>query len=261
VGADILKRVLILSDLHVGSLVGLTLPEEYDNYNCITYHATDVGKFLFDKWCEMRNIVGHVDLCVINGDSVDGSNSKSSGTGLYTPDIHAQATTCAKLLQMIDCETFLFTDGSPYHTGRFKGGISGDQLVCDMLNGSWLGLWDTIEVEGIALHVQHYDSVSSVPYSRCTTQQKNSLLMKAQNTTSDIYVRSHTHKFVFSGNSSDLTIGTPCWKGIDEYIGKQKQELPDNGYVLLEIENHDYSWKYNIFSIPFKLYQKGTLKF
>ena len=162
---------------------------------------------------------------------------------------------------MLDCDTFLFTDGSAYHTGRFRGGISGDQLTCDMIGGQWLGLWNIINVEGINIHIQHYDATTSLPYGRCTTQQKNALLMKAQDTPSDIYVRSHTHKFVFSGTSTNLTIGTPCWKGIDEFIGKQKQELPDNGYALLELENNDYNWKYHVFNVPFAFYKKGQLKF
>jgi len=254
------KRILVVSDLHLGSNVAICLPEEYDTDNNQSYTANEISRFYFDKWCEMRNL-GHFDMVVVNGDVVDGSNPKSSGIGTYTSDIHSQAVMAAKLLKMIDTDEFLFTDGSAYHTGRFKGGISGDHLTCDLIGGKWLGLWDNFTVEGINLHVQHHGAVSSTPYGRCTPQQKTALLMKAQDTPSDIYIHSHTHKFVFSGNSTNLTIGTPCWKGIDDFIGKMHQDIPDNGYVIIEVENNDYTWKYHIFGVPFAFYKKGMLKF
>ena len=70
----------------------------------------------------------------------------------------------------------------------------------------------------------------------------------------DIYVRSHTHSFDYSGNSQNLTINTPCWKGRDAYIEQKKVERADNGYVLINVDGSNYSWEHMVFNVPEKIY-------
>ena len=70
----------------------------------------------------------------------------------------------------------------------------------------------------------------------------------------DIYVRSHTHSFDYSGNSQNLTINTPCWKGRDKYIEKRTMSRSDIGYIIVKIDGNNYSWEQMIFTIPESLY-------
>lgn len=250
-----MTRVLVLSDLHVLSHVGLALPQVSDpNYN-LSYAANDVQMFLFEKWCMMRNSVGHVDLCIVNGDIVEGENVADRGRGVVTTNIHAQSYVATTLLKMIDADVFYFTDGSKYHTGQ----TSGDQIVCDLMGGLWLGDHQFIKVEDITLHLRHKINYSSLPYSRCTPQRKEAFIMKGQGVNVDIFVRSHTHKFNFSGDSNDMTINTPCWKGLDHFMNQHSQEMPDNGWVVIDIDGSNYKWDYNIFTIPHQFYQKTTV--
>jgi hypothetical protein len=235
--------------------VGLTLPEINDpNYN-LNYQANAVQMFLFEKWCMMRNSVGHVDICIVNGDIVEGENKAEGGRGVVSTNMHAQAYTAAALLKMIDADTFYVTDGSRYHTGL----TSGDQMVCDLINGLWLGDHQFLRVEDLTLHLRHKISYSSTPYSRCTAQRKEAMVMKSQGVNVDIFVRSHTHKFNFSGDSNDITINTPCWKGLDKFMNQNSQEMPDNGWVILDVVGSNYKWDYNIFSVPHQFYQKTTV--
>jgi hypothetical protein len=244
-------RVLILSDLHVGSPVGLCLPEVTDNDYQMTYVSNSVQNFLWDKWNVMRQKIGHVDILMLNGDLVEGENRKENGTGVISTNISAQAFISATLVKMIDADEIYVTNGSKYHTGQ----TSGDQIVCQMVDGTWLGDHQFIQLEDLVLHLRHKISYSSVPYSRCTGQRKEAMIMKSQGTNVDIYIRSHTHRFNFSGDSNDITINTPCWKGLDHFMNQGSQEMPDNGYVLLEIDGPNYKWDYSIFTIPHALYK------
>jgi len=152
---------------------------------------------------------------------------------------------------MIDADKIYITNGSKYHVSQ----TSGDQIVCDMVDGIWLGDHQFMKIEDITMHVRHKIGYSSTPYSRCTGQRKEAMIMKSQGTNVDIYLRSHTHKFNFSGDANDMTVNTPCWKGLDHFINQNSQEMPDNGYVLFEIEGPNYRWDYNIFSIPHAFYK------
>jgi len=235
--------------------VGLTLPEIIDPAHNLKYHANDVQMFLFEKWCMMRSSVGHVDICMVNGDIVEGENVADRGKGVISTDVHAQALTAAQLLNMIDADTFYVTEGSRYHTGQ----TSGDEIVCSLINGIWLGDHQFIRIEDLTLHLRHKINYSSTPYARCTAQRKEAMVMKSQGVNVDIYVRSHTHKFNFSGDANDMTINTPCWKGLDHFMNQHSQEMPDNGWVVIDIDGSNYKWDYHIFTVPHQFYQKVTV--
>jgi hypothetical protein len=203
----------------------------------------------------MLHNVGDVDILVLNGDLIEGPNKRGNGLGVWTTDIHAQAQCSATLIDMIRCKQIYVTQGSTYHTGN----PTGDKIVCDLIRGNWLGEWQFIEINNaLKVYLKHYGDYSSVPYSRCTGQRKQALIARSQGTDLDILINSHTHHFNFSGDSNDLSISVPCWKGIDEFIGKKSIEQPDNGYVLIKVDGPAFTWDYNLFTIPFQLYNKTT---
>ena len=67
-----MKRVLALADLHVGSTVGLFMPNYTNPDTHVTYELNDVQNYLFEQWCKMVEMVGPVDVLILNGDIVDG---------------------------------------------------------------------------------------------------------------------------------------------------------------------------------------------
>jgi len=246
-------KVLVLGDWHIGSNVGLMLPEYTDPYSGITIRANQIQTFLFEKFCQMLNSIGEIDILILNGDIIEGPNKAEQGLGVWTTDIHAQATCAAALVDMIPCKKIYCTQGSTYHTGN----PTGDKIVSDLVGADWIGDWQFIKINNtITIYLKHYGDFASLPYTRCTAQRKQAFIAKAQGTDVDIFINSHTHHFYASLDSNDTSISVPCWKGIDGYIGKRTIEQPDNGYVILNIDNSDYTWNYNIFKIPFQLYNK-----
>lgn len=245
-----MTRVLVLSDLHVFSNVGLCLPEVYDVDSKLLYVSNAVQKHYFEQWCNMIRRVGKVDILILNGDLVEGENFKERGLGVVSTNMHTQSVVAATLIKMIDAKVIYVSNGSKYHTGQ----TSSDQTVCDMVDGIWVGDHHFLTVEGIVIHFRHKSGHSSIPYSRYTSGRREALIQKAQGTNVDIYIRSHTHHFGFSGDSNDITVNTPCWKGLDHYINQGSQEMPDNGYVFFDIDGANYKWDYHIFKVPYNMY-------
>lgn len=249
-------KILVLGDWHIGHHRSLMLPEYDDPTSGMKIIANPMQNFLFDKMCHMIKLVGDVDIIIFNGDMIEGPNKHENGHGVWNTDIHAQAQCAATLIDMFRCKKMYFSQGSTYHTGN----PTGDKIVCDLVGGTWVGDWQFFEINNaLKFYLKHYGDYSSVPYSRCTGQRKQAMIAKSQGTDIDVYINSHTHHFVFSGDSNDLSIAVPCWKGIDSYMGKKSIEKPDNGYVVINVDDSTYTWDYNLFSIPFQLYDK-TIK-
>lgn len=250
-GALILKRILILSDLHCGSQFGLLPPDYYNKERDLTLHQSKIQDFLWDHWMQMIKDVGTVDKVICNGDIIDGTNYKGQGKDLLTTDVYVQCDIAKTCLNMIKCNEFIFTQGSGYHVGH---NISADEVLCNMMGGKWYGYFGDLIIDNITMNVMHWGSYSKRSGSRFNSQQVmvNELLL--EDTSADIFIRSHTHYFAFSGTSKSLVVNTPCWKGLDGHCSVTSQQRPDNGYVLFNINGADYSWDHVVFKVPRQLF-------
>ena len=158
-----------------------------------------------------------------------------------------QCDIAKQLLSMIDCSHFIFTQGSNYHV---DDNPSADEMICRLMGGEWYGHFGDVMFDNITMNIQHWASFSKDPSGRFNSQRKDANLLKLQGDEAEIYVRSHTHSFAYTGDSSSMTVTTPCWKGMDGFISEKSQMRPDNGYVLFNIEGSNYSWDYNVFKVP-----------
>lgn len=246
-----MKSILILSDIHAGSMVGPMPDEYYDRDYDYTYTANTVQSYLFGQWRAMADRVGHVDICIVNGDVVEGVNRFEEGIGVVSTNMMTQCGIAKDLLSMLSVGKFYFTSGSGYHT---KKNTNHDRVVCDMMHGEWIGTHGFINVEEVKIHARHWQSYSSVPYGRCTAQRKEAYVNRTNGMDIDVYVRSHTHRYYYSGDSNDISINTPSWKGLDDWMNEKSQEIPDNGYVRLNVDGINYNWDAFVFNIPLRMY-------
>ena len=240
------KKVLIVNDLHCGSIYGLGVPN-FCGLSGYTLPFTETNRFLYDRWNQMINAVGAVDLVIANGDLVEGLNKKRNGEETLTPFIKDQSNMAANLLGRITTGEYAFTGGSGYHTGQ---DTNGDQEVCDKLGGTWFGTDGTIEIEDIKLHVRHVGQHSKIPHSRATGLLFDFLIASLQGDNTNIFIRSHTHKFVYAGIHNRLGMTTPCWKGVDAFIRTKSMEKTDCGWVLITVDGAEYTWEHCVFQAP-----------
>jgi predicted phosphodiesterase len=260
------KRILVVSDLHVGSLWGLMPPRvvlderqpkghrkrlqggKYGDKTTITFNRTQ--RRLYEEWSRMCREVGHVDLCVANGDLCDGVNPKSRGLGLWTSDMSVQVSTAVDLLRMVDADRYAGTQGSFYHVGD---NVSSDRAVIEQLDGEFKDEL-AVTVDGVRFHFCHQVGTSASAWMYRTTPIAREMmlgaLVKDEMGKFDITVRSHAHYFCYAGYGHSLGVITPCWKGRDEYAQRRTLAfVPQNGFVLFEVEGKTYSWSKYIFTL------------
>ena len=163
-----------------------------------------------------------------------------------------QCELAGEMLEYIDADKFHVFDGTGYHT---KSNPSGDDIVCKIVNGKWHGFEDLLEFEDINIHCRHFQPYSGKKWNRCTSQRAEAYEMEHDGWNVDVYIRSHTHSFDYSGSAQNLTINTPCWKGRDRYISQKKMSRSDNGYVIVTVDGSNYSWEHMVFNVPEKLYK------
>lgn len=240
-------RVLVIADTHVGSTVGM-LPKSRINTDFI---LNDVQSFLYDRWLSMCHDIGYVDAVICNGDMVDGLNAAEKGRETI-PDMMLQCLLAKELISMINTKRFIFTQGSDYHTGANP---SGDEMLCHLMNGEWLGTDGDLHFDNISIHVRHWQPYSKNPDGRYNNLIKELNTMALQEDCPDITIRSHTHRFNYAGNTRSLALSTPCWKGLDRYMRIKSTEIPDNGYILIDINGADFTWNQQVFNIPKKLFR------
>ncbi len=247
-----MKRVLVLGDLHVGSLYSIMPPRVVvkgpGGGTVLTYN--NVQKQLYREWLNMSRNVGHVDLCVVNGDICEGVNKKSSGLGNWTNDLSLQVETAVDLLGMIRADRYAGTQGSYYHAGD---NMSTDKLVIQELGGDFDDEL-AIRVDDVRFHFSHKVGTSSSAWMYRPTpiarEMMLSTLVRDEMGGYDVVVRSHAHYMCYVGFAHTLGVITPCWKTRDPYAKRQTLAyVPHNGYITFDVDGDTYNWGKHVFTL------------
>lgn len=237
------KKVLVVSDLHVGSIFSIMPNEVYieqkDTHRSNKVESNELQKVLFSEWNKMVKKAGRVDACFVLGDCCDGSNQKSRGFELWTTNLHQQVRTCSDLLSMIKTDKFYGVQGSYYHVGE---NTSSDLAVIEELRNHCTGEFGSdlvVTIEGKRIHLCHELSYSSSPVSKATASQReitNAIMNDKVYGEFDLLLRGHTHEFRMLKDANGFIINCPGWELRNAY--KAKKGLggaPQVGYILLTI--------------------------
>ena len=96
------KRVLVISDIHVGSSTALCSEKPIISDLNTYYTPNKLQKIFFQAWKDMiKSLKGPVDLLVINGECIDGANKFQSGQQSWTTNLDDQMNDAKKLIEMI----------------------------------------------------------------------------------------------------------------------------------------------------------------
>jgi len=224
------KRLLVVSDLHCGHKAGLTPEGKFQIYE-------DQVVF-WGKYKKLIQKIQPVDICVCNGDAMDGTGERSGGTEQVTTDFNAQIEMAAECLRIAKAKQYFLTHGTQYHTGS-KGQDLEIQLA-NRINGrveSQLFL----DVNGLKFHVKHKIASSSIPHGRFTPLARAkmwNLYWSEFNETPkvNIFIRSHVHYWEFCGGHKWLAMTTPALQTWGTKYGKRECEgTVDWGFVVIDV--------------------------
>jgi len=233
------KRILVISDMHVGNRVSIMPDEVYIDQaeRKMKIESNLIQKKIYTKFEEMVDDVGRVDAVLNLGDTCDGVNRKSNGTGLWTTDINLQMEVASNLLSMVHTNTYLGVQGSYYHVGD---NLSSDKNVIEGFKGTF-GDELALVSEGKRIHACHDVGVSSSGTSYRTTAIAQQMMISALNPEYqgfNLLLRGHTHYYVNVSFQHAQGVICPCWKSRDEFAARRTLAfMPHMGYLVLNIKD------------------------
>jgi hypothetical protein len=255
------RRVVVVSDLHSGHLIGLTPPSRHDTPSNDAHPAhkelAATRKTLFSLYHEIIKSLGKIDILICNGDAIDGSGHRSGGTEQLTTDLEQQSRMAAECLAVAKAEQVYLTYGTPYHTTI--GGEDWENLVATFVGESkYTKEVKTVShlylnVNGLVFDCKHKVGSAGLPHSRHTAvaKEKISNMLWADlgvAPKSDIIIRSHVHYANYCGSPRHLALTTPALQGLgSKYGARQCSGIVDFGLTVFDVSaKGEYQWQYII---------------
>lgn len=237
-----IKRVLLPSDLHCGSNVGLTPPAyQYSYIN----NPASADQRIRNKWSRLQqecwewyvntlNVLKPIDMCFVNGDMIDGDGNRSGGTELIVTDRNVQVSMAIECLSQIDANYYAMTFGTPYHAGQgedFEMNIA-KHFDCKIGGHEWEN------VNGCVFDLKHKQSNTVNPATSLYNEIRDNRewIAVGEQPKADILVRSHTHRFCILKLEDATGISTPALQCYGTKFGaRQCSRKVQVGLIALDV--------------------------
>jgi hypothetical protein len=250
-----MKRGIVVSDIHAGSIYGLQ-PPKFGTFSGVTVEQNVGQRFLWECWLDFAQRAGKFkpDFVIVNGDVVDGPQRKNQGAELSLIAPGDQVKAAIDVLRVLRAKTpkakWYFTQGTPYHVGEWgdhEEAIAGALGATPYLS---LGtgvlcrevLW--LSTEGVILEAAHHIS-GGTGFYRLTSLDREAQwsALSGKDATkgiprSDLLIRSHVHNFAYGEHASKQVLTTPCWQLQTRYARKHSVHRlhPDIGGIMIEVD-------------------------
>jgi hypothetical protein len=264
-----MKAVIVVSDLHCGSSLGLTAEQRMPMAEGGGY---DPSRFQLDvakAWKDFFKV--HVPkvtrgakkrvLCV-NGDIIDGAHHNT--VALATNNLQIQETWAISLLKEAakGFDEVYCTLGTEAHTQ--PGGQSDERIAVaigavkndDGMSASWQQ-W--LDVDGIVINIAHHiGTTSSAAYeSSAVMREMVAALVEAgqwEQRLPDVIIRSHRHRFIRiaipSAKGEIQAAVSPGWQLRTPYVERiDRMRLPHIGGLVLLVEDKECLIKAKIYPL------------
>ena len=258
--------VIVVSDTHIGSTVGLCPPlVNLDDGG--TYKASTAQRWLWECWLKFSSRVktiadanhGATVNLVVNGDAIEGDTKKRSNQVITRnrANILSLATDTLKPLVDISTRAF-FIRGTAAHVGKsaeLEEELASDCTITEPASDSVSSWWElSAEFSGVRFDISHHGRVGGMPWTRAnplgTLIVRTTLAyLEMGQPAPHVVVRSHNHKYASSGdNYPMLAVATPAWQLATEYTHKLGIPEPaDIGGVIFTCDKGEYTWEKAIY--------------
>jgi len=239
-------RMVVLSDEHTGHYTGLTAPEFQgkfvdDNvakHNKLISIQKNMWNF-FDVEISKLKREKPIDICVNNGDAIDGNGWRSGGTELITSDRNKQVMMAKAVIDHVGAKNNIIIAGTGYHAGDaedFEENLA-HEVKGKFESHSWLS------INGKVFDIRHHVGSSSVPHGRFTPIAKEMIWAKLWAEVDLIpkpvhyIIRSHVHYFTCIDDGDCMAITTPALQGFGSKFGSRRcSGIPKIGFISFDIK-------------------------
>lgn len=232
-------RILVISDLHAGHWAGWNPPEYV---RTIPSQKLRVSVEASHAWIA-NELAGYkrFDLCVINGDAIDGKATRSKGQHLFTSDQLMQCNMAYSMLSELPVRQWKLVRGTEYHTGV---GEDMEDYLASLLGADTPQNIQLLEKDGVLMNFRHHQGGTSVPYATATPLKKQafwSQYVAEDGAKPDIVVRSHVHRYCQVRDDQGVYLSTPALQGWSAYGEKRCDGIINQGFIVIEIRNGSYT--------------------
>jgi hypothetical protein len=242
-----MKKVLVVSDLHVGSIYA-NWPEDLPIKGGGYWTLSGQQKHLSMAWEAFTEKVEELkpDILVMNGDMIDGANYRSDGIPAVTTDFADQVKAAERLIRPIRDvvkEAYLIR-GTEYHdskNGQFIEMLGAALQVVPFREEQYSNWILNLNVDGVILNFCHHISVMTGLYRATAPDREgiwSALAGKSKAPDADCVVRSHVHIYCHVEHSKKHILITPCWQMQTDYMIKKSyyRMFPEIGSILIYVD-------------------------
>jgi hypothetical protein len=239
-------RVLVISDLHCGNVAGLT-PPKWNQQSEVAYKQYCYRRSLWEWYVAEIEKLKPIDICVINGDCIDGKGPKNGGVEILYQQVPTQVEMAETCIKEVGAKEYFFTYGTGYHTGQ----DSDHELNIAKEFSATIEDICTLNVNGLNLRFRHHIGASQVPNGRATAMLRQQLwdilwASDGEYNKADVMVFSHVHYFQSLANRFGTIFTTPALQGLGgSQLGSRRMGgVVDYGFIHFDIEGKDdWTWK------------------
>ena len=265
------RRVVVVSDLHVGSTVGLW-PGRHAIEGGGIYEANVFQQWLLKCWHATVDEIQSMrpkPILVLNGEPIQGVNMRDGQ--LVTPNKNIQVDAAYTLLEpaVSTARRFYQIRGTEWHDGKASEDVEQLARLLGAMPNPATGMWtwwelflklDADEEDSPVVHFAHHVGTSSVPWYEATVPLRDMLMFLAElwrffgkaAPNVRVAVRSHRHRFIHVDVPPNLhVVVTPGYQLKTAFGFKRAAAmLPIVGYVILEYDGDEIIVRKRIFPLP-----------
>lgn len=248
---NVMKNLIVISDLHINSTVALSLNKVHLDDGGI-YESSKSQKWLLEKFYDfisnVRKLKGE-KIFIINGDLID-VNSHSDYQ-LITNNKASVVKHAVDLLQLIiePTDKVFVVRGTEAHVGECAeyeeliakqlGAVQGD-------NHNFTHWHLSLDVDGVMFDIAHHGKIGSSSWNRTGALNAKAAEVilngvKYNELIPNVVVRSHNHTFADTFDNYPVrVVSTPAWQLATAYASRIGVGIADIGGLVFQCNNGEY---------------------
>ncbi len=237
------RYILLLGDLHVGSVSGIW-PPGYRTKSGNKIVLNEIQEVLYRNFLKLckKELVRKAETVILMGDLCQGNNRRRFGQETLPADLQDQVDAAVELLlPLCKAKRTYGVIGTGYHDSL---DTHLDELVIRGLRGHCLGKLKILYIRetGHRILVTHGGKFGGVSIGTYADKVATSLLIgnaRGKIPRIDIWAQGHLHQFWHHTTPAIDFVVAPCWQGwyyMDGIVANYGRIQPDIGAVVLELE-------------------------
>lgn len=236
-------RIVVVGDLHIGSIWGLIPLGKYHKLRDGTLLAShnNLQKFIserFEDFCDFVHIGRTPDEIVYNGDWTDGFCEKSAGIGIWSVDKEDWINVAEMLHSLLTKDKKIKTHtigGSGYHAG-IRRGLNLDEECANRMKTIWHRHKLNLTQFGYLIQIMHQTAGISIINPANMLRRAIEFARKFRTKLRpDFIIRNHTHFHYIFGDDEITAMLNGCWEGISDYMSRKSgYTKPSIGGIIID---------------------------